>query len=595
MKTLKNIMAFIAYYKPHKKLFFWDMICALFVALADLVYPLIAKNIINDYVPNQNVRLFLVWSGVLLVIYIVKAMLNYFILYYGHVMGVKMQAQMRQKLFAHLQKLPFSYFDENKSGTIMSRLVNDLMDISELAHHGPEDLFLSLIVMIGSFAILCTVNVWLTLIAFALLPILVIIAVSLRLKMSNAFKESRVELGEVNANLENSIMGIRVTRAYNNTQHEEKKFEKYNEQYQTARNKSYKVMGQFSSSMTFSTDILYLVVLVAGGIFFFRGQIDAGEFTMYLLYINSFLQPLRKLISFFEQYQNGMTGFERIQEVLSVSQEAEEKDAQTIETLEGTIQFKNVTFRYDEITEEDNPSSEEDSSPKEELPKAVITHLNLTIPKGKTVALVGPSGGGKTTLCHLIPRFYEISEGEILLDGIDIRHLSRQSLRNHIGIVAQDVFLFTGSIRENICYGNLNATEEEVIEAAKKANIHNYIMTLPDGYDTYIGERGVKLSGGQKQRISIARVFLKNPSILILDEATSALDNATEMLIQSALEELSRGRTTLVVAHRLSTIKNADEIVVLTEEGIAEQGNHETLLQNGGLYSKLYQYQFKTE
>lgn len=556
------------------------MLCALFVALADLVYPVIAKNIINDYVPNGRLRLFFVWSMVLLLIYIIKALLNYFIQYYGHVMGVRMQAQMRQKLFAHLQRLPFSYFDENKSGTIMSRLVNDLMDISELAHHGPEDLFLSLIVLVGSFVILCTVSVPLTLIVFALLPLIVLIVVSLRLKMSNTFKQTRIELGEVNANLENSISGVRVTRAYNNARHEEEKFRHYNQQYQTARNASYKVMGQFFSSMLFSTDLLYLVVLVAGGCFFLKGQINAGEFTMYLLYINSFLQPLRKLINFFEQYQNGMTGFERIQEVFAVSQENEDNDAITLEQAEGTISFHNVTFSYEEA---------------ETNRKPVIEHLNLHIEKGKTVALVGPSGGGKTTLCHLIPRFYEISDGEILLDGIDIRKLSRHSLRTHIGIVAQDVFLFTGSVRENIQYGNLNATFEEVIEAAKKANIHDYIMTLPQGYDTYIGERGVKLSGGQKQRISIARVFLKNPSILILDEATSALDNATEMLIQSALEELSKGRTTIVVAHRLSTIKNADEIVVITEDGILERGNHEELLQKGGLYSELYRYQFKEQ
>ncbi len=577
---MKNIRDFLSYYKPHKKLFLMDMLCAFLVAVADLVYPMIAKNMINDYVPNGNIRLFAVWSVVLLVIYGVKAMLNYFILYYGHVMGVRMQAQMREDLFRHLEKLPFSYFDENKSGTIMSRLVNDLMDISELAHHGPEDLFLSLIVMVGSFAILCTVNVWLTIITFALLPFVLLIVVSLRLKMSATFKKARVELGEVNANLENSIAGIRVTRAYNNTDREEEKFRHYNNQYQTARNASYKVMGQFHSSLTFSTDILYLVVLAAGGIFFFGGQINAGEFTMYLLYINSFLQPVRKLINFFEQYQNGMTGFERIQEVFAVMPEEESENAVTLETTNGDITFKNVTFTYEE--------SEEDRKP-------VIEHLNLHIPQGKTVALVGPSGGGKTTLCHLIPRFYEITDGEILLDGTDIRTLSRKSLRNHIGMVAQDVFLFTGTIRENIGYGNLDATEEEIVDAAKKANIHDYIMTLPDGYDTYVGERGIKLSGGQKQRISIARVFLKNPSILILDEATSALDNATEMLIQSALEELSRGRTTIVVAHRLSTIKNADEIVVITEDGIPERGTHEELLQKGGLYNELYQYQFKTE
>lgn len=575
---MKNILKFTKFYKPHKKLFLADMFCALFVAVADLIYPMIAKNIINDYVPSKNIRLVAVWGIALLVIYLVKALFNYFIQYYGHVMGVRMQAQMREELFHHLQKLPFSYFDENKSGTIMSRLINDLMDISELAHHGPEDLFLSLIVLVGSFCILCTVSVPLTLIVFAFLPIVVIIAASLRLKLSATSKQTRVELGEVNANLENSISGIRITRAYNNIFHEEEKFKQFNNRYQAARNRSYQAMAQFFSSMHCSTDILYLVVLIAGGSFFFQGKINAGEFTMYLLYINSFLQPIRKLINFFEQYQNGMTGFERIQEVLSVSEETESPNAVTLETTKGIIDFNNVTFRYQKTKNRQKP---------------VISHLNLHIDTGKTVALVGPSGSGKTTLCHLIPRFYEISDGEILIDGINIRDISRYSLRSHIGIVAQDVFLFTGTIRENIAYGNLNATTEEIEEAAKKANIHDYIMTLDRGYDTYVGERGIKLSGGQKQRISIARVFLKNPSILILDEATSALDNATEMLIQEALEALSKGRTTIVVAHRLSTIKNADEIIVITDDGIQERGSHEELLQNNGLYQELYQYQFK--
>ncbi len=560
------------------------MLCALLVAAADLVYPVIAKDIINVYVPSGNLRLFLVWCAALLLIYAAKAGLNYFIQFYGHVMGVRMQADMRLSVFTHMQKLPFSFFDENKSGTLMSRLVNDMMDISELAHHGPEDLFLSLIVLIGAFAILCTISVPLTLIVFGALPIVVFIAVVMRKRMSAAFTQTRVELGEINANLENALTGIRVTRAYTNDAHENKKFQKFNDSYQKARNRAYKVMGEFSASMGFSTDVLYLVVLVAGGIFFFRGAIDAGEFTMFLLYINSFLSPVRRLISFFEQYQNGMTGFERIMHIMEQKPEQEAPDAIELSNVDGVIDFNDASFSYDE----------KDKDSGDVLARPVISHLSLHIDKGKTVALVGPSGGGKTTLCHLIPRFYDLSGGQIAIDGTDITRLTRHSLRKNIGIVAQDVFLFTGTIRENIAYGDLDAGEEEIIRAAKRANIHDYIMTLEEGYNTYIGERGIKLSGGQKQRISIARVFLKNPPILILDEATSALDNATEMLIQSALEELSEGRTTIVVAHRLSTIKNADEIIVLTGEGITERGTHDTLLAAGGMYSELYKYQFRS-
>jgi len=570
------IRRFIKYYKPHKKLFLWDMFCALIVAVADLFYPVIAKNMINDYVPNKNLRLLVIWGIVLLFIYILKAGLNYFIQYYGHIVGVRIQADMRRDIFKRLQKLPLSFFDENKTGTIMSRIINDLMDISELAHHGPEDLFLSVVLLIGSFVMLATINLPLTIIVFCLLPIIVFFAVKMRKNMHDAFLKTREKVGEINASLENSISGIRVSRAYNCSEHEEAKFKKYNDEFQAARAIAYKVMGIFSSGMLFFMDVLYLVVLVAGGIFFYYGKIDVGEFAAYLLYINMFLNPVRRLVGFFEQFQNGMTGFKRFEDIMNEHEEPESENAIDVDKLEGIIDFENVSFSYAKDSE-----------------KLVIDDLSMHIEKGKKVALVGPSGGGKTTLCHLIPRFYEVSDGKISIDNYDITELSRDSLRRNIGIVAQEVFLFTGTIKENIAYGNLDATDEEIIEAAKKANIHDFILTTENGYDTYVGERGVKLSGGQKQRISIARAFLKNPPILILDEATSALDNATEMLIQESLEELSVGRTLLVVAHRLSTIKNADEIIVITDKGIEERGNHEELIEKDGIYAELYRYQFK--
>ena len=498
---------FISYYKPHRRLFCADMICAFIVAVCDLFYPMIAKNMINDYVPNRNLRLLLVWGAALLVIYLLKAGLNWFIQYYGHIVGVRMQADMRRDVFKRLQKLPFSFFDEHKTGSLMSRVVNDLMDISELAHHGPEDLFLSLITIIGAFVLLCTINVPLTIIIFIFVPIMVAFSVYIRREMNAAFLLTRQEMAEINANLENSIAGIRVSRSYVSGAHEEKKFQHYNDRFQAARGESYRVMAKFFSTTGFFTDFMYLVVLVAGGLFFFYGKIDAGGFTAYLLYVNMFLNPVRKLINFFEQLQNGATGFQRFEELMAQQEEAEDPNAKELTGVKGAIDFDHVSFQY-ETGKEDEPGH------------MVIQDLSLHIDPGRTVALVGPSGGGKTTLCHLIPRFYEVTSGKISIDGQDITTLTRDSLRRNIGMVAQDVFLFTGTIKENIAYGNLDASDEEIIEAAKKANIHDYIMTLPDGYDTYVGERGVKLSGGQKQRISIARVFLKNPSILILDEAT---------------------------------------------------------------------------
>ena len=567
---------FASYYRPHKKLFLTDMAAAFLVSLCDLVYPMITRNIINIYVPEKKLTLMLIWAAVILGIYLAKCALNYFIQYKGHILGVRIQGDMRRDMFHHLQKLPFSFFDENKTGVIMSRLMNDLFDISELAHHGPENLFVSTVSLIGAFIMLSTINIWLALLLFLLIPPVVFFAVRTRKMMQDAFKESRTKVADVNANVETSVSGIRVSRAYTTEKHENEKFDKANESFKTVRGKAYRAMGIFHSGMTLLTDIMYLAVLLAGGLFFYFGKIDGGDFAAFILYTTSFIRPINNIVMIFEQIQNGMTGFTRFDEIMQVSPE-EETGVTDPGTLKGDIEFKNVTFHYGD----------------DENAKKIIDGLDLHIPAGKTVALVGPSGGGKTTLCHLIPRFYETAGGSITVDGMDIKDISRYGLRKNIGMVAQDVFLFGGTIRENIAYGNLDATDAEIEEAAKKANIHDYIMTLEDGYDTQVGERGVKLSGGQKQRISIARVFLKNPPILILDEATSALDNATEMLIQRSLEQLSKGRTTLVVAHRLSTIKNADEIIVLTADGVAERGNHEQLLEKDGIYAGLYRYQFK--
>jgi len=570
------IKRFISFYKPHIGLFTLDMLCAVLVAACDLFYPVIAKQIINKYVPSKNLRLILIWAVALLVIYLLKYLFNFVVSYYGHIVGIRMQADMRGKIFRHLQKMPFAFYDENKTGSIMSRIINDLNEISELAHHGPEDLFLSLLMFIGSFVMLTSINLPLTLIVFAAVPFVILFAALMRSGMMNAFKRSREQIAEVNANIETSISGIRVSRAYTSEKHEIKKFEEENRLFAKIRGRAILELAKFHSSMTFFMDFLYLVVLVAGGLFFYHGIIDIGEFTAYLLYISMFLNPIRRFVSLFEQLQEGMTGFKRYCEIMDACEE-EETGTLEPETVRGDICFKNATFSYrgnDENT--------------------VIKDLNLDIQAGKTLALVGPSGGGKTTVCNLIPRFYELGEGSITLDGIDIRNIKRESLRKHIGIVSQDVFLFNGTIRENIAYGKLDATDEEITEAAKKANIHDYVMTLEDGYNTNVGERGVKLSGGQKQRISIARVFLKNPSILILDEATSALDNTTEMLIQRSLDELSKGRTVIVVAHRLSTVKNADEIVVIDSNGIAERGTHDQLIATpDSIYKNLYNYQFR--
>ena len=546
---------------------------------------MLTRTIINEYVPNKMLQALLISAGVLLVIYIIKSILNFIIQYWGHIVGVRIQGDMRKDLFSHLESLPFSYFDENKTGTIMSRIINDLQDIAELAHHGPEDIFLSLITLIGSGIIMAiNINPWLTLIVFSIIPFVVMYAIMRRKRMRDAFKQMREETGKINAQVESSVSGIRVSKAYTAKEHEVNAFEKHNEDFKKARGRAYKEMGLFGSGMQFFMDFLYLIALVSGGLFFYFEKINGGDFTAYILYVTSIISPIRTLVAIYEQIQNGMTGFSRFIEVIETPAEAEDPTAIELNGFEKNIEFDNVSFKYDV-----NSNEYQQIDPN----KLVINKLSFEIKKGSTTALVGPSGGGKTTICHLIPRFYEVLDGSILIDGTDIRKYTRHSLRKHIGIVAQDVFLFGGTIKDNIAYGNFDASEEEIYEACKKANIHEFIMSLELGYDTYVGERGVKLSGGQKQRIAIARAFLKNPPILILDEATSALDNITEMQIQSALEELSVGRTTIVVAHRLSTVKNADDIMVINNEGIIERGNHQQLIEQNGVYANLYQYQFK--
>lgn len=559
---------FISYYGPYKKLFFLDLLVATISALCELVYPMITREMANHSIPNREFKAIGVFAGVLIIIYIIKMMCAYFMQYWGHLVGVGMQADMRRDVYKHLQNLPIRYFDNNQTGSIMSRIVNDLQDISELAHHGPEDLFISFFMIIGAFCMLVRINVKLTLMIFCLLPLILIYSMFQRKRMLAVFIKTREKTGDINARLQNSISGIRVSKAFVINENERERFEEDNQRFVEARSKSYKIMAEYSAGVGFFTDLLDYVVLIFGGMFTYWGKIDMGDFLAYLLYIKIFTQPIKRLIAFVEQFQNGMSGFKRFMELISEEEERDKAGAVDIGKIEGEIDFQNVSFDHEE--------------------KSVLKNISLKIAKGKMLALVGPSGGGKTTLCNLIPRFYNIKEGDIKIDGKSIYDVKLESLRKNIGIVQQDVFLFTGTIKENILVGNSEASDEEVMIAAKKANIHDLIMEMPDGYNTYVGERGVKLSGGQKQRIAIARIFLKNPPILILDEATSALDNITERLIQKSLEELCKGRTTIVVAHRLSTIQNADEIIVLTDNGIEERGNHKSLLENKGFYYKLH-------
>ena len=569
---------FLAYYKPHIKIFSLDMLASLLVSLIGIVYPIVTRNMLNDLIPNKNYRMIVIAGLVLLGLYAVRMGLNYFIQYQGHMVGVRIQAQMRRDMFKHLEKLPFSFYDNHETGKIMSRMTNDLMDISELAHHGPENVIICTITIITAFTYLSTINIWLTLIIFICAPLLLLVANSLRGKMRDAFLRTRVSIAQINASLESSISGIRVTKAFTNAEKEMEKFEVGNEQFIAARKDAYQAMAQFHSSTAFVTDVFNVIVLIAGGLFLYAGKINFGDYSAFIVSINLFLNPVNTLINFMEQYQNGATGFERFLQIIDEQPETEAETVQDIGKVEGHIELRNVSYGYEDDGEHN-----------------VLHDVSLNIEKGKTFALVGPSGGGKTTICHLIPHFYDIHSGQILIDGKEIHDISFDSLRRNVGIVQQDIYLFNASIRDNILYGRLDATEEEVIEAAKRANIHDYIMSMEHGYDTQIGERGVRLSGGQKQRLSIARVFLKNPPILILDEATSALDNTTEIMIQRALDELCKGRTTIVVAHRLSTIKNADEIAVIANGRIVEQGSHEQLIKQGGMYSDLYRLQFERD
>lgn len=545
------------------------MAAAFLLSVCTMIYPLITRQMLIDFIPNREVKLLVIWAAVLLGIYLVKYFLNYFVTYYGHVMGVDMQATMRRDVFSHLETLPLSYFDDNKTGTIMSRIINDLMDVSELAHHGPEDLFLSIVMLVGSFIVMGSIYMPLTLIIYSLLPFMVFFALKKQRKMKDAFAASKKEVGEVNATLENSISGIRVSKAYTNSEREKELFERGNSRFVGARSLAYKAMAEFYSGMNLGMDVLRVAMYVAGGLFVFYGKIDIADFTAFSLYISLFISPIERLVGFIEQYQNGMTGFRRFIEIMDCKPESDKPGASLLENVKGDVSFENVSFSY--------PDG-----------KKVLDGLSFDIEAGKTLALVGPSGGGKTTICHLIPRFYEVCGGRITIDGNDTRDVTLESLRKNIGIVSQDVFLFDSTIYDNIAYGCPDATREQIERASELANISDYIASLPEGYDTLVGERGVRLSGGQKQRIAIARVFLKNPPILILDEATSALDNVTEMLIQKSLSELCRGRTTIVVAHRLTTVKNADEILVITDDGIAERGTHTGLLEYGGIYAGLW-------
>ena len=573
-ETAGLLKRFIAYYKPHKKLFAMDMGAALLVSVIGVVYPIITRTMLNTLIPDRNYRMIVIFGVALLALYFVKMLLNYFIQYQGHMMGVYMQARMRTDLFAHLETLPYSFFDNHETGKIMTRMTNDLFEVVELAHHGPENLIISVLSISFAFVYLSTIDIYLTLIVFACVPFLIVISYSLRRKMRKAFRDSRTALAEINASMESSISGIRVTKAFTNADKEKEKFEVGNGKFQIARKAAYSAMGRFHSGNTFVTDVFNVVVLIAGGLFMYNGRITFGDYSAFIVSVNMFIGPVMTLINFMEQFENGVTGFERFCEIMDAKPETDRPDARDAGKLEGHIEFRDVSYAYDED-------------------RNVLRHVNLNIEKGKTFALVGPSGGGKTTLCHLIPHFYDVLSGEILLDGKEIHSLTLESVRRNIGIVQQDIYLFNDSMRENIRYGRLDATEEEIVQAAKRANIPDYIMSLPNGYDTNIGERGVRLSGGQKQRLSIARVFLKNPPILILDEATSALDNTTEILIQQALDDLCRGRTTLVVAHRLSTIKNADEIAVVSDGEITELGTHEELMARKGMYHDLYQLQFR--
>ncbi len=567
---------FIAYYRPHKKLLVLDLLASLLISLIGMVYPVVTNRMLNDFIPNRMYSTIVAAGLLVLFLYTVRMLMRYFVQYYGHMIGVRMQSRMRRDLFAHLEKLPFSFYDNHETGRIMTRITSDLFEVCELAHHGPENLLISSVMIILSFTYLMTIEPILTLIVFACVPILVVVTVRMRRPMRKAFDDRRKSNATINAAVESSVTGIRVTKAYTNAAREVEKFEKGDVEFVNASRDAYRAMGKFFSSTSFVTDVFNVIILIAGGLFLYDGRINFGEYSTFIVSVNLFISPVNTLINFMEQFQNGVSGFKRFLEIMDEKPETDAEGAEELKDVRGDIEFRDVDYAYDGV-------------------HPVLRGVNLKIEKGKKLALVGPSGGGKTTLCHLLPHFYELAEGHgaILIDGKDIRNLTLDSVRRAIGIVQQDVFLFVGTIRDNILYGRPDATFEEVREAAKRANIHDYIMTLEKGYDTEIGERGVKLSGGQKQRLSIARVFLKDPAILILDEATSALDNTTEVLIQQSLDELCKGRTTLVVAHRLSTIRGADEIAVVIGGSVTERGTHEELMATDGTYKKLYSLQFR--
>lgn len=571
----KKAKKFISYYKPYKGLFFADMFFALTAAAITLIFPLIVRYITNDLLVNNEIHEItgvIIKIGIGLVgLAILELVCNFFIAYQGHMMGAAMEYDMRNEIFEHYQKLSFNFYDNQKTGQLMSRITNDLFDITELCHHGPEDIVISIIKFVGAFVILININVPLTLIVFAFIPIMFVYAYYMKGKMNRAFRKNRERISEINAQIEDNLSGIRVVKSFANEKKEIDKFNEGNKRFVDSKRQSYFNMALFHSGLGFFTTGINIAVILGGGLFIAKDIIQLGDLLTFLLYINNLIEPVKKLINFTEQFQNGITGFDRFMEILEIEPDIQDKkDAIELSNVKGNIEFNNVAFKYKD-TEHD-----------------VFHDINLKVKAGDYMALVGSSGVGKTTMCSLIPRFYEVSKGNITIDGIDIRDIKLKSLRKSIGIVQQDVYLFTGTVMDNIRYGALNASDEEVIEAAKNANAHEFIMNLPDGYDTYIGQRGVKLSGGQKQRLSIARVFLKNPPILIFDEATSALDNESEKVVQESLEKLAKNRTTFVIAHRLTTIKNAKNIIVLTEEGIKEQGSHQELLDRQGVYASLY-------